>query len=136
MASPAILLGLAAVGGVGAGTWQSKAALEDPQLKPTLMGMPASVAVPAMGVAMALFGPAWMAAMGIGAAIGSAVSTFSTNSVRKGLQAQAAREALAPAEELPPAPVEPPAQLPGPAPAPPVDLTQLLQTLVPAPAAS
>lgn len=95
----------------------NSASLADPNLKPTIWGFDAPMAVAVLGGLLAALASGPLAMVGLGAAIAGLVSNDGVSKVRQGLSAQGMQAAAA-AAQIPGAVVSPVVpMLPGPGPA-------------------
>ena len=94
------------------GSALNSASLADPNLKPTIWGFDAPMAVAVGGALLALLASGPHAMVGLGAAIAGLVSNDSTAKVRQGLAQQGMQAAQAAVQQLPGGVVPP--VLPGP----------------------
>lgn len=121
---PALLImGLAAVAGIGSGWYVTGKGLDDPNLEPKLLGMDAGWTLGIGGLALAALVGGPVGLVGLGVAVGSMVASHGVKKTKEGLQemVKSQVQAALPGGGGVVQPPAPPA-LPGPtAPLPPVD---------------
>lgn len=81
------ILGLTAVGGLASGAYITHSGLRDKDLKPTIFGVNAPVALGAAGLLAAFIGGPLTAAVGVGLALGSVISGYNIAQVKTGMDA-------------------------------------------------